>query len=445
MPRMTLAVALLVCLLLVGARAPGAAAADWPQWMGPDRDNVWKETGLLERFPTGGPKVLWRSPVGYGFAGPAVAGGRVFVPDMQTEADLKVDNFGRKEFTGTERLLCLDETTGAVIWKYEYPVTYAISYPAGPRCTPVIADGKVYFLGAEGNLACLDAATGAVAWSKNFKSDYGAETPLWGYAAHPLVDGQKLICVVGGPGSHAVAFDKNTGDEIWKSLTSPDQGYSPPTIIQAAGVRQLILARPDAITAVNPETGAEYWSVPYAADGGCVIMSPLQVADFLFVGGHQNKSLLLKLAATAEGAPSAEIVWKDKGKDALSPINVQPFGEEGVLYGVNQNGAVRAIDLAAGEQLWETAAPISDRPLSSGTAMIVRQGDRSWMFTESGHLVIGRFTKAGFEELDRAQVIEPTNVANGRDIVWTMPAFANRKAFIRNDQECICVDLAASP
>jgi outer membrane protein assembly factor BamB len=429
-----------LALLLSLAVASLVQADDWPQWMGPNRNNIWGESGLLEKFPEGGPKVLWRTPVAYGFAGPAVAEGRVFVMDMVTDENLKVDNFGRKEFAGTERVVCLDEKTGDVMWKHEYPVTYTMSYPGGPRCTPAVADGKVYALGAEGQLMCLDVTSGAVVWEKNLPKEYGAKSSLWGYASHPLVDGEKLLCIVGGEGSHAVAFNKDTGEEMWRALTSPDQGYSPPTIIEAAGKRQLILARPEAITSVNPETGAEYWSVPYKADGGCVILSPVHAGDFLFVGGYQNKSLLLKLASDA---PGAEVVWHDKGKDAISPINVQPFADGGILYGLNENGVMRAIDLAAGKALWETSEPLGKRPLSSGTAMIVRQGNRCWLFTEAGELVIATLTPEGYNEIDRAKVIEPTNVANGRDIVWTMPAFANRKAFIRNDRECICVDLAA--
>jgi hypothetical protein len=152
--------------------------------------------------------------------------------------------------------------------------------------------------------------------------------------------------------------------------------------------------------------------------------------------------LLLKLAADR---PAAEVVWHDKGKDAISPINVQPLAVDGVMYGVDQGGALRAIDLAAGKQLWETAQPLSDRPLSSGTAFLVRQGDRYWLFTEAGELVIARLTQTGYEEIDRAKVIEPTGLAHGRKVVWSMPAFANRRAFIRNNKECVCVDLAAEP
>jgi outer membrane protein assembly factor BamB len=227
-------------LLLVATLAT-AVADDWPQWMGPSRDNVWRESEIIKAFPTGGPKILWRTEIAGGFAGPAVADGKVFVTDYVTGDNVRVSNFDRKEFTGTERVLCLDESSGHVLWKHEYAVRYTISYPAGPRCTPNVDGNRVYTLGAEGHLFCFDILSGDVVWQKNLKQDYRAKTPLWGYAAHPLIDGNKLLTLAGGAGSHAVALNKLTGAEIWRTGTSPEQGYSPPTIIEHAGVRQLLL------------------------------------------------------------------------------------------------------------------------------------------------------------------------------------------------------------
>ena len=430
----------LAVLAFVSIFALPAFADDWPQWMGPQRDNIWREEKLLERFPEGGPHILWRTPVAGGYAGPAVSGGRVFLMDYVTSDNVKVDNFDRKESSGTERVLCLDEATGEIKWKHEYPVTYTISYPAGPRCTPVIQDGKVYALGAEGRLNCLDAASGEVVWSKDLTKDYNTKSALWGYASHPLIDGDNLLCIVGGEGSHVVAFDKATGEERWKALTSPEQGYSPPTILEIGGVRQLVLLRPNAVTSVDPAIGAEYWSVPYEASSNSIIMAPVLSGEYLYAGGYNNKSLLLKMASDK---PGAEVVWHNRGVDAISPINVQPYAEDGVLYGFDQKGVMRAIDLEAGKKLWETPEPVSERPENSGTAFIVRQGDRHWFFNDSGELIIGKITRNGYEEFDRAKVIEPTNTAFNRDVVWSMPAFANRHAYIRNDEECICVDLEA--
>lgn len=414
-------------------------ADDWPQWMGPGRDNVWREAGIIDRFPEGGLKILWRTPIAGGYAGPAVANGLVFVADYVAQGDVKVSNFERKRFTGTERLLCLDEQSGEVKWKHEYPVEYSISYPAGPRCTPIIDGDRVYSLGAEGHLVCLKADSGDVIWSKSFKDEYKTKAPLWGYAGHPLIDGGKLICTVGGAGTHAVAFDKETGEQIWSVLTAKEQGYSPPTIINAGGRRQLILVRPDAVSSVDPETGASFWQAPYEATSGSIIMSPIQFEDLLYVGGYSGKNLLLRLT---QDKPDAEVVWRDQRKKAISPVNVQPALDGDVLYGMGQGGDFYCIDIRTGDRVWETAWPLGKRAVQTGTAFIVRHEDRYWLFTEQGELIIAKLTKQGHEEIDRAKVIEPTNVAFGRSVVWSAPAFANQRAYLRNDKECICVDLA---
>ena len=139
-------------------------ADDWPQWLGPKRDGVWRESGVLDKFPEGGPKVLWRAKIAAGYAGPAVAGGRVYVTDRILAQSANNPKEGmiptrpKAPIPGTERVLCLREKDGTLLWKHEYDCPYTISYPLGPRTTPVIADGKVYTLGAEGNLLCLDAA-----------------------------------------------------------------------------------------------------------------------------------------------------------------------------------------------------------------------------------------------------------------------------------------------
>lgn len=429
-------------LLLVACGVVPAGADDWPQWMGPQRDNVWRETGLLDEFPAEGPKVLWRAPIAGGYSGPAVAEGKVYVTDLVKEGD-GGENWDRKGFPGTERVFCLDEKTGKEVWKHEYPVVYTISYPAGPRCTPLVHEGMVYTLGAEGDLICFEAENGKVVWSKNLKKEYSTTAPLWGYAAHPLIDGNKLITLAGGKGSQVVALDKKNGKEIWRSLDSPEigQGYVPPSIVEVDGKRQLIIAKPDAVCSIDPESGKEFWSVPYEANNGSIIMTPVVTAGHLFQGGYNNRNLMVKLS---DG--KAETAWRDKARAAISPINVQPFAEGDIIYGIDANGTQTAFKVPSGERLWQTPQPVGERPVNSGTAFIVRQGesgDRCWYFTDSGDIVIGEVTPEGYEEIDRAHVIEPTNNAFNRDVVWCAPAFANKRMYVRNDKEFICVDLAA--
>ncbi|MFO0135497.1 MAG: PQQ-binding-like beta-propeller repeat protein [Planctomyces sp.] len=428
--------------MVLSLSCSAVSADDWPQWMGPQRDNVWREDGLLEKFPAGGPKVLWSTPVAGGYSGPAVSGGKVCITDYVTADNVKVDNFDRREFSGTERIHGLDEATGKVLWTHEYPVKYSISYPAGPRCTPVMHEGLVYALGAEGHLFCLSTDSGKVVWSHDLKKEYSTTAPLWGYAAHPLIDGDNLLTLAGGEGTHIVALNRLTGQEVWRSTSSgaQGQGYCPPTIINHGGARQLIMYKPDAVVSLDPATGKQYWSLPYEASNGSIIMSPVLSGNYLYAAGYSNKSLMMELDPAR---PAARELWRDKS-NIICPVNVQPFLDKEVLYGFDQKGVLRALTIPDGKRLWETSDAIGKRPAGSETAFIVRQGSRYVLFNELGELLLAELTAEGYREIDRAKVIEPSNFAFGREVVWSMPAFANRHVYLRNDNQIICVDFAAA-
>jgi outer membrane protein assembly factor BamB len=428
---------------LVIIASPLAHADDWPQWMGPKRDNVWREEGIIEKFPAGGPKIVWRTPIGTGYSGPAVANGKLYVTDRVlgkgvTNPDNPFDT--KNKIASTERVHCLDVKTGKELWKYEYDCAYQISYPAGPRCTPLVHDGNVYTLGAMGNVFCLNADTGKVVWSKDLVKEYNTKPALWGYAAHPIIDGKKLITLAGGEGSHVVALDTATGAELWKAGTQPQQGYSPVLITEAGGKRQMIVAGTKSIYSLDPETGKQYWKTPFAVDNGCIVMTPVRAGDFLFVGGYSAKSTVLKLLADK---PDVEVLWQNKKGMGVSPVNVQPFLQDGVLYGYDDTGNMYAVEIPSGKRLWDNAGPVGGEPKGSETAFIVKNGDRFFFFAETGDLVIGKLTAKGYEEIDRAKVLEQTESAFGRKVVWCAPAYSDKKAFIRNGKEIICVDLAA--
>ncbi len=424
----------------VVAVASVGKADDWPQWMGPKRDNTWREDGILEKFPKGGPKVLWRTEIAGGYAGPSVSDGKVFVTDYVTAADVKVANFDRKEFSGNERVICLDQKTGKEKWKHEYAVKYAISYPSGPRCTPTVHDGKVYTLGAEGNMFCFNAETGKIVWEKDLKKEYKTKSALWGFAAHPLIDGKNIITLVGGDGSHVVAFDLATGKETWKAGSQAEQGYAPVLITEAGGKRQLIVASPKAVYSLNPENGERYWTTPFTADSGCVVMTPVRAGDHLFVGAYHGKNLMLKLTADK---PGVEVVFKDKKNHGISPVNVQPYLIGEVLYGYDDEGGLFGIEIPSGKRLWTSTGPVGgEEPQGSATAFMVKNGDRFFFFAETGNLVIGKLTPKGYEEIDKAKLLDQTNNAFGRKVVWCAPAYADKKMYVRNDKEIICVDLS---
>jgi outer membrane protein assembly factor BamB len=187
----------------------------------------------------------------------------------------------------------LDEKDGGLLWHYDYDCPYQVSYAAGPRTTPVVDGDRVYTLGTMGDLLCLDAKKGTKLWSRNLVKDYDASVQTWGFSAHPLVDGDRLICLVGGPGSAAVAFDKMTGKEIWRAVDTSAAGYAPPMIFEHGGKRQLILWETEAVNSLDPETGKVYWSVPFlpgrkGLKAGLSIPTPRLEGDQLFVTAFYN-------------------------------------------------------------------------------------------------------------------------------------------------------------
>jgi outer membrane protein assembly factor BamB len=434
-----------------------ALADDWPQWMGPARDGVWREPGVVAALPPGGLPVTWRVAVREGYAGPAVAGGRVYLFDYERrQGELTNNPNDRTALVGRERVLCLDAATGTVIWQHAYECPYSISYAAGPRCTPTVADGKVYTLGAEGDLLCLDAAKGSVLWSKQFKRDFGAQTPIWGFCGHPLIEGRALICLVGGEGSVAVAFDKDTGAELWRAGSASEPGYCPPTMMESAGVRQLMIWDADKLNSLDPADGTLHWSQPLKPAYGMSITAP-QVADtgdgqVLFASGIGRVAALFRLAADR---PAASIAWRGQPKTAVYCANSTPFIEGETIYGCDcETGMLTAVDVATGRRLWETAEPTTGGPRRGrhGTAFLVRHRprdrprdtaaeitDTTWIFSETGELILARLTPDRYEEVGRMPVLEPTNECFGRAVVWSHPAFAGRHVFARSDRELVCV------
>ncbi len=435
-------------LLFALALSVPSVAADWPQWMGPTRDGVWAETGLLDTLPAGGPKKLWSVPVGGGYGGPAVAGGKVYVLDYQKAGGDATNNPAKRAtLTGRERVLCLDAKTGKELWQRAYDCPYKVSYPAGPRCTPTVSGGVVYALGAMGDLLALDAATGAVKWQTDFKKDFDAKPPIWGFSGHPLVHGQLLVCLVGGPEALLVAFDKDTGKPVWKAGETGGNGpgYGPPTVVTVNGAAVLVHWNPKHVVGFEPLTGKQLWRVPLEPAYGMSIATPVLAGDTLFVGGYTSAALALKLTG---GTPTE--LWRgEPKKSGLYPVNASPLVRDGVIYGCDADGQLRAVELATGKRLWGTTRPTQgvekeagDRSAADATAFLVFAGDRAVLFNEVGELILAKLSREGYTELGKAKLVEPTGEAFGRKVVWSMPAFAGRCVVVRNDNEIACFSLA---
>jgi len=435
-------------LVVLAVAVTGATllAEDWPEVGGKGRLSVWNETGILDTFPAGGLKVLWRTPVRGGYAGPAVADGRVFVTDwVETQKP-----------RGTERALALDEKTGKILWTQEWPADYrGISWPVGPRATPTVDGNRVYVAGADGKLFCLDVKTGAIIWKKDYVADYKADRLKWafdwGFASSPLVDGERLIALVGGqPDAKVVAFDKMTGREIWRALSSTDTdlGVAQPIIITAGGARQLIIWYPGAVASLDPVTGKQYWEVPYKVGGSMTVAIPQQQGSQLFFTTFYDGPLMLTLD---DKKPGATVLWKGKSDseiqtDGLHAVITTPAIIGDHIYGICSYGQFRCLLSKTGERVWETQAVTKERARWASGVM-VRNGDRLFINNDRGELVIVKPSPTGYQEVGRTPLIKPTSEPqNRRELVyvnWMYPAYANKHIYARNDEEIICASLAA--
>jgi len=436
----TLALALLATLGI-------AFADDWPQWLGPERNGIWREANIRKEFKDD-LKVMWRAPVSWGYAGPAVANGKVYVPDFViTDGEFDGNAQGGTPRTGKERILCLDAETGKELWKHEYEVIYTVSYPGGPRVTPTVADGRLYFQGTMGHLRCLDAKTGDLIWKHDICAKYQCRPPRWGYSAHPLVHGDLVYATAGGENQVLIAFDKKTGEEKWKALSADEAGYCPPRVIRHAGVEQLLFWYPKAVVSLNPLDGTTYWSVDLAPVYGISRMAPQKLGNKLFICGPGDEvAVMLELD---DEKPEVKVLWKGEKNNAVYSLNSPPHMLDGVIYGVDsESSELIAASMENGERLWSTTKPTlaPDAPKRSrhGSAFLVYHegNEQFWIFSETGDLILAELSREGYRELGRQHILEPTNGAWGRKVVWSQPAFAMKSIFARNDREIVRIDLA---
>jgi outer membrane protein assembly factor BamB len=449
----------LISLVSLASLANFSDADDWPRWMGLKYDGVWHETGMIDKFPEAGPNVLWRQKIGAGYAGSAIVGDHVFVMDrtkdeagkgIETENNIRAAG----QIAGGERVRCLNIKTGEEVWSVQYDCPYKIAYPTGPRCTPTVDGDHVYTLGAMGHLKCLTKDKGDVVWEKLLTKEYSAKPPLWGFASHPYVDREQLIVPVGGEGSGLVSFDKHTGKENWKSVTTNDVGYAPVVIYVPAtanGIRQLIFWHGKGISSLNPRDGSELWFLKFPEEPNpsiVTIATPVLIKNKLLIAEYYKGAMMLEVGTNP---PSVKEIWRNiktdpKLEKSMNSMMATPVVKDGFAYGVAYNGkgagVLRCISLETGEMKWTDDMWMGgDKPLMFSNGFITENEDKYFIFNDIGELMIGKFSPDGFDELDRAKLVEPTSGARGRRVVWSHPAYSSGKVVVRNDEEIICVDL----
>ena len=422
--------------LTVLAIAGPIAAVDWPQWRGPNRDGLWQEKDVLQKFAGQRLPLRWRTEIAAGYSGPTVAKGRVYVMDRLTSP------------AEVERVHCFDATTGKGIWSHTYDCKYErVEHRDGPRASVTVDGSRAYSLGTMGHLFCLDAAKADVLWSRDLYREYKIRMPAWGIAAAPLIEAGLVIVQIGGEGDAClVAFDKTTGAEKWRALND-SASYSAPIIIEQVGKRALVCWTGERVVGLDPLTGKLYWQQPFlparTAQG---IATPVLHNDYLFVSSFFDGSLLLKVHPDRL---AAEKIWQRKGRserdtDSLHCCISTPVLQGDHIYGVDSYGELRCLDLHTGDRIWESLQAVPKARWAN--IHLIQNDDKTWMFNERGELVISRLSPKGFHEISRTKLIDPTlgqlNQRGG--VCWSHPAFANKHVYARNDEELVCADLSAN-
>lgn len=417
-------------LVLLLASLP-AKADDWSQFRGCGRDSVWKEQGLLETFPSEGLKPRWRVPAGGGFSSPVISGGRVYLIDAELQQP-----------RAWERIRCFDARTGVELWTYRYEVHYDESWfregmKDGPRATPILRDGKLYSIGSDTDLVCLDARDGARIWHKTLHKDYelGDHRCI---TPSPLIEGHLLIQVCGAkPNACVLAFDKDTGKEVWRALEDR-WTYSSPILIQAGGQKQLIVWTAQAVTSLDPATGKTWWREEhdFLQGGQSIVATPVIQGNLLLVSG-----MMFRLDSEK---PAVQLLWPERQATTRKVLSAtsMPLILGDCVYSEKGNALV-CLEAATGKQLWKSTELTASK---GGAALhLTRNGDSVWIYTDQGNLIRARLGPEGYRELSRTHLLEPTYLFSGRNVAWSPPAYADRHIFARSERELVCASLSANP
>lgn len=431
----TTTIVLITLAMVITLFCSNANADDWPQWRGLNRDAVWHETGIIQKFTSPEIPIKWSAPVSNGYSGPSIANGRVYLTDRVEEP------------AQVERVLCFSEETGAPLWTHEYPCTYkGVGYPDGPRASVTISDGRAYSLGTFGHLRCLDAESGELIWKKDPGVDYQVPKPIWGIAASPLLYQDLLIVQLGArPDACIIALDRRNGNEVWRALED-NVSYSAPIITEQAGKPVLLCWTGDNMVGLNPETGATYWTYETPANKMIInVATPILTGNRMFLTSFYDGSYMFRLN---QDEVSVKNLWRREGRserqtDALHSIISTPIFQGDYIYGVDSYGELRCLDAETGDRIWEDQTAVPRERWA--TIHMVKNADKIWMFNDQGELIISTLSPEGFNEISRAKLISPTKgqLSRNQGVTWSHPAYANKHIFIRNDNELICADLAA--
>jgi outer membrane protein assembly factor BamB len=430
--------ALHLAVLALAATAGPLAADDWPNWRGPQRDAICRETGLLQEWPPEGPRPLWKATgLGTGYSGPAIVGTTLYI-------------MGNLE--GQENVLALDTTTGRQLWARPFgPVEY-VGYCPGTRATPTVDGDRLYALGASGKLVCLDRQTGEIGWEKNFRSDFGSlvigreysetirdqlrpdDDPKaglrWGFSESVLIDGEKLLCTPGGPEATLAALDKLTGRTVWTSKIDARAGYASMIKATIAGVPQYVQFTADGVVGVDAGDGTFLWrydAPAYTMYGGINISTPVCADDCVFAAaGYGVGGGLARVEKTADGFTAHEVYFTKEMKNHHGGLILL----NGYLYGANDPGILTCLEYETGKVMWRSRKP--------GKCSVLYADGMLYCRDENGPVSLVRATPDKFELKGR---FEPPDQSGQK--TWPHLVIAHGQMYVRDQDVLLCYNVRA--
>jgi outer membrane protein assembly factor BamB len=409
-----------------GAAGP-KGAFDWPQWQGPDRTAVSKETGLLKEWPKDGPPLAWKAKeLGGGDSAPSVAAGRLF---------------GMSHRGDDEVVWALSEAEGKELWSTRIAGAFKQRMPQskeGPGCTPPVDGDRLYALGLGGDLACLQVTDGKILWQLSLTKEFGGRVPMWSYRESPLIDGDKVVCTPGSPDATIVALDKATGKTVWKRAVVGSRGpaYASAIAVDFDGQRQYIQLTQGTLVGVAAADGKVLWKYdPVANRTGINCTTPVYHDGHVFASSAYGAGGgLVKLTRDGkDGVKAEEVYFTKKVQNHHGGMIVV----DGCLYGAhggNEGGSLVCLDFKTGKVLWDTRE--DDRKVRKGSLALADR--RLYYRTEEGPVVLIEPSREKYVERGRFDQRDRTRLP-----AWAHPVIANGKLYIRDQDTLFCYDVKA--
>lgn len=402
-------------LVVLGGSFKTIQASDWPQFLGPQRNGISDETGLIDQWPSDGLKEVFRVPGGIGMSGLSIQADRV-VTLAQNATD--------------QQLLCLDAKTGKQNWATKLAPAYSNPMGNGPRSAPALTDRHAFVLTGEGHLIAVGLAEGEVEWRVNVIGELGGKAAEYGMACSPLVHEGNVIVTAGCPDSTVAAFDANTGKLVW-SVGQDRTGYSSPALLEIAGETQLVVFSGTALLGIEPGEGKLLWRFPYETDYDCNIATPIQVGSDVFISSGENHGSVMLSISKEGGAYQVSERWSSQGRQSVMRNEWQTsILLQDHLYGFDNVGSagpithLTCINAKSGERVWQE--------LRFGKGNLISADGKLLITTMDGEFVLVRATDQGFQEIGRQEVLGMTRQA---------PALSNGFVYLRDDQDIVCIDL----